>query len=140
VADTPVVVPKVVPRVVTDQRVVVGLVLGFLACVTVLLSVNVRGNMRNESTRNEMTETFRSVHTQQQMFRMLNSRFATWPELKASGASLPSSESVRASKADTSHWFLSLVDARANMICDRTGELWDESPDDRTPVCRKLSQ
>jgi hypothetical protein len=142
--DTPVAVrrvaPTAVPRVVTDQRVVVGLVLGFLGCVIVLLSFNVSGNMRTEKSRTEMTETFRSVHTQQQMFRMLNSRFATWPELKATGASLPVTESVRASRADSSHWFLSLVDSRTNMICDRTGEMWDESPDDRTPVCRKQTQ
>jgi hypothetical protein len=127
-----------VPRVVTDQRIVVALVLVFLCCVIVLLSVNMNGSMRIDQTRTEMTETFRSVHTQQQLFRMMNSRFATWPELKANGASLPMSEAVRSSRADSSHWFLSLVDKGANMICDRTGELWDESPDDRTPICRKL--
>jgi len=130
----------VVPKLVTDQRVVVGLVMAFLACVIVLLSVNVTGNMRRETTRLAMRETFRSVHAQQQMFRMLNARFATWRELKATGASLPETESVLLSKADSSHWFLSLVDSRTNMICDRTGELWDESPDDRTPVCRQQAQ
>ncbi len=134
------VAPAAVPKVATDQRVVVGLVLGFLGCAIVLMSVNVTGNMRSEKARTEMTETFRSVHTQQQTFRMLNTRFATWPELLASGATVPASEAVRASKADSSHWFISLGDSRANMICDRTGELWDESPDDRTPVCRKLAQ
>jgi hypothetical protein len=120
--------------------VVVGLVLAFLTLVIVLMSLTVTRDMRDEQGRTEMSGTFRTVHVRQQMFRMLNSRFATWPELEANGASLPASQTVRQSRADSSHWFMSLVDRRKGMICDRTGELFDESPDERRPVCRKLDE
>jgi len=42
------------------------------------------------------------------------------------------------SNATASHWFVAIRDMDTGMICERTGELFDESPDERTATCRPL--
>lgn len=119
-----------------EQRIVFTVVVCFLACVATLAAVRVGDNMQASKAKVAIEASFNDVHMQQQNFRVLNSRFATWNELAATGATLPPYQSVAASNADASHWYLSLRDQRTGVVCDRTGELFDESPDERKPVCR----
>ena len=77
------------------------------------------------------------MHAQQSTFRLLNQRFATWSELEARGMRLPVDQAVVKSNASASHWFVSLRDSATGVICDKTGELFDEGPNDYRPVCRE---
>lgn len=80
------------------------------------------------------------VHTRQRDFRVINQRFATWRELAAKGMSLPEAQSVVTSNADASHWFLSIRDRDAGVVCDGIGALNDEAVGVRSPVCRSTSE
>ena len=119
-----------------EHRIVFTVVVCFLACVATLSVVRINDNMQATTAKVGIETTFKRVHRQQLNFRVLNSRFATWNELAATGATLPPFQSVAASNADASHWFLSLRDRHTSVVCDQTGELFDESADERTPVCR----
>lgn len=123
-------------KVEAEQRIVFTVVVCFLVCVATLVAVRVGDNMQASKAKVAIEATFNDVHLQQQNFRVLNSRFATWNELAATGATLPPYQSVAASNADASHWYLSLRDQKTGVVCDRTGELFDESADERKPVCR----
>ncbi len=120
-----------------DQR-IVGVVLGvFLLCAAALASVGVIGTVRTSRAETALRSTLDRVHAQQRQFRLLNQRFATWSELSSSGATLPPNQRVLRSNADGSHWFLSLRDRDAGVICASTGELFDEGPYERKPICRE---
>ena len=85
-----------------------------------------------------MGQTFAVVHRRQSEFRSIVGRFATWPELTEAGATLGPRQRVNGSNADASHWFVSIHDLDAGVICDRTGELLDEDSFERQPVCRDV--
>ncbi len=121
-----------------EKRVMLTVVVLFLVCAVALASVGVAGSVRQGRSREAMAITFTKLHAQQQNFRLLNARFATWSELEAAGAMLQPRQRLVASNADASHWFLSLSDTEAGVVCDRTGELFDESSDEREPVCRTV--
>ncbi len=120
-----------------DRQIVGGVVLVFLVCAAVLASVSVIGTVRSSRAETALRGTLERVHTQQQQFRLLNQRFATWAELSTAGATLPRSQRVVISDADASHWFLSVRDRAAGVVCTSTGELFDEGPFERPPVCRE---
>ena len=119
-----------------EHRIVFTVVVCFLACVATLAAVRIGDNMQASTAKVGIETTFKEVHQHQQNFRVLNSRFASWNELAATGATLPPFQRVAASNADASHWYLSLRDQNTGVVCDRTGELFDERADERKPVCR----
>lgn len=127
---------KAKPGSESEQRIVFTIVVCFLVCLATLTAVRVGDNVQASKARVAIESTFKDVHHQQQNFRVLNSRFATWSELEESGATLPADQGVAASNADASHWYLSLRDRKTGVVCDRTGELFDEEADERKPVCR----
>lgn len=120
----------------SEQRIVFTVVVCFLFCVTTLTAVRLGDNMQASKAKVAIEATFKNVHQQQQNFRVLTSRFATWNELAEAGATLPADQGVAASNADASHWYLSLRDLKTGVVCDRTGELYDVDGDERKPVCR----
>lgn len=127
---------KARPKGKGEQRVVFTVVVCFVVCVATLTAVRVGDNVQASKARVAIESTFKDVHLQQRNFRVLNSRFATWNELAESGATLPADQGVAASNADASHWYLSLRDRKTGVVCDRTGELFDQEADERKPVCR----
>jgi hypothetical protein len=123
-------------RTTRDRRIVSALIGVFVVGALWLVSLNVAESSRKSDAKVAMAKTFAVVHRRQSEFRTLNGRFATWTELKAAGATLGPRQSVNGSNADASHWFISLRDQLAGVICDRTGELMDEDSYERAPVCR----
>jgi hypothetical protein len=137
--------PTAVPAVVTrgavasqkDRQILTSLIVAFVILVVGVLTVNVRGNMRISSSVAAVSGTLKNVHERQSTFRLLNQRFATWRELEARGMRLPEAQAVVKSNATASHWFVSVRDGSTGVICDKTGELFDEGPNDHKPVCRE---
>ncbi|QJR34310.1 hypothetical protein [Gemmatimonas groenlandica] len=120
-----------------DSQIVTSLVVAFVLVVLAVGSLRVRGNMRVTQSKDAVSGTLKAVHERQSTFRLLNQRFATWRELEARGMRLPTEQAVVKSNATASHWFVSVRDSATGVICDKTGELFDESPDERRPVCRE---
>ena len=123
-------------RSVRDKRIVFALVGIFVIGALAVMSMSIADASRKTRAKAAMGQTFAVVHRRQSEFRSLTGRFATWPELKQRGATLRSNQSVNGSNADASHWFISIRDTEAGVICDRIGELMDEDSYERTPVCR----
>ena len=108
----------------------------FGLAASVLGSMRVAGDVREKRAREAMTGSFVKVHQRQHEFRQVNARFATFEELSSRGLRLSGRHQVRRSTADASHWYLSLRDRNTGLICERTGELTDETGTEREPVCR----
>ncbi len=100
-------------------------------------SIRMNGDRQLSQSKDAIGNTLKGVHSRQSEFRVINRRFATWNELEARGVRLPQWQRLVASNATASHWFVSLSDTQTGVVCSRTGELFDEGPDDRTPVCRE---
>ncbi len=128
--------PRTVASSEADQRVVMSVIVVTLGLLCILAVVGMTVSVRNDSAKSAIAGTFQKVHQQQQSFRLANARFATWPELVAAGARIPARQRVTRSSADASHWFLSVRDTVVGLVCDRTGELFDESGRERQAVCR----
>ncbi|MBA3919145.1 MAG: hypothetical protein C0516_11240 [Gemmatimonas sp.] len=132
---------KVVAQASTRSRNESLLVTSLLATFTLLTvavaSVTVRGNMTVERRTSALTGTLAQVNDHQQTFRVLNRRFASWSELQAAGMKVPEGQRMVQSNSTASHWFVSLRDVETGVICSRTGELFDDGPNDRTPNCTK---
>ena len=122
-----------------DRAVGIGIAV-FVAAMTVVGIFGVTSSVRTSIVRATMDSTFAGVHQHEQDFHTLNNRFASWRELEDRGATLPARLRVVASNADSSHWFLSLLDRSSGMVCDRTGELFDETGNERSAVCRSVPQ
>lgn len=118
-----------------DNVFVTSIVVAFVFLTVAIAGVKVSGSMKQDRSRTAITGTLTKVYEQQTAFRVLNQRFATWPELEARGMALPLQQRVEASNASRSHWFMSVRDTNTGIICSRTGELFDDSPLDRTPSC-----
>lgn len=118
-----------------DHVFVTSIVVAFVFLTVAIAGVKMNGSMQQDRSRTAMTGTLTKVHEQQTAFRILNQRFATWPELRERGMSLPEAQRVVASNASRSHWYMSVRDTSTGIICSRTGELFDDSPLDRTPSC-----
>ncbi len=125
-------------RAAHDSRVVVGLVSVFVIVAVLLVSMRIIRSTDEGRAREELGQTFAQVHEQQSDFHTVFGRFATWPELRDRGVALGPRQSVKDWNATTSHWFLSIRDVETGMICDRTGELFDEGAAERAPVCRPM--
>lgn len=119
-----------------ERRLVVTILGVFMVAAAVLLTITTRASSAAAASQVAMTKAFGQVHEQQGQFRALNGRFASWPELEGRGARLPTHQVARAWTADASHWYLSIRDTNTGVICDRTGELFDEDPEERKPTCR----
>ena len=119
-----------------DGQIVTSLIVVFVMVVLLVSAARVRGTMRVSTSREAVAGTLNAVHEKQFTFRLLNQRFATWRELEARGMRLPAEQAVVRSNASASHWFVSVRDSATGVICDKTGELFDEGPTDHGPVCR----
>jgi hypothetical protein len=126
-------------RELRERRIVMILVAIFILGALGLMSMNVVSSSRNARATEALGQAFVRVHSRQTEYRSLYGRFGTWAELRARGVAPPlgPSQSVVASNADGSHWFLSIRDAQTGVVCDRTGELMDAGPAERRPVCRE---
>ena len=129
---------KLQERAEHERNIASALLASVVGIALLLVVVGVSTMVSNSEATTAIVGSFGQLRAQQTEFRMLNSRFATWPELASRGAVLPTSQSVRTSNADASHWFLSIVDRKAGIICDGTGELIEETSGPAPPVCRNL--
>lgn len=118
-----------------DNVFVTSIVVAFVFLTLAIASLKVSGSMRDERSRTAIAGTLTKVYELQSGFRAINQRFATWPELRARGVSLPAQQRVVASNASKSHWFMAVRDTNTGIVCSRTGELFDDSPFDRQPSC-----
>jgi hypothetical protein len=114
---------------------VTSIAVTFVLLMMIAAGASVTGNMRTGRSQSALNSTLARVHDEQQSFRIINQRFATWSELARRGVALSPKQRVVASNASASHWFLSVRDTTTGIICSRTGELFDESADDRPPNC-----
>lgn len=118
-----------------DSVLVTSVVIAFVILTVGVAGVKLRQSMRVDSSRSAVTGTLTTVYEQQSAFRILNQRFATWPELRARGMRIPEEQRVIRSNASRSHWFMQVRDTGTGVTCSRTGELSDDGPFDRTPSC-----
>jgi hypothetical protein len=118
-----------------DNVFVTSIVVAFVFLTVAIAGVKVSGSMKQDKSRAAITTTLTHAYEQQAVFRVLNQRFATWPELARRGMALPAEQRVVASNASRSHWFMSVRDTNTGIVCSRTGELFDDSPFDRKPSC-----
>lgn len=118
-----------------ENTVVTSLVAAFVLVALGFGSMRFSTNKAAERSAVAVQRTLDAVHGRQSGFRIIHQRFATWDELEADGASLESGQEVVASNASTSHWFLSVRDTTTGVQCSRTGELFDDGPNDRHTSC-----
>jgi hypothetical protein len=118
-----------------DSVLVTSVVVVFVMITVVIAGLKVNGSMQQDRSRTAIAGTLSNVYEQQSAFRIINQRFATWPELKARGFSMPGEQRVVTSNSSPSHWFMAVRDTNTGIVCSRTGELMDESPFERTPTC-----
>jgi hypothetical protein len=118
-----------------DNVFVTSIVVAFVFLTLAIAGVKVSGSMKQDQSRAAIATTLTQAYEQQAVFRVLNQRFATWPELARRGMALPAEQRVVASNASRSHWFMSVRDTNTGIVCSRTGELFDDSPFDRKPSC-----
>ena len=126
---------KVVAREAEDRRLVLGMVLAFLAIGFVLMMYGIIDSTRTQLAKQSLSESLTDVHNQQTKYRSLMGRFATWPELEARGVVLGENQEIEEWNADASHWFLSVRDRKTGIVCQRTGELFDASSGARRAAC-----
>lgn len=125
----------------SERRVVTALVSGFVGLAALLAAATVEQRLSAGRARAEVEGTFRVVDASQRRHRQLHQRFATWGELEAEGVRLPPRQRVLRSNATHSHWYLALVDLDRGLVCDRVGDLTEETA--RTPVpprCRPVAE
>jgi type II secretory pathway pseudopilin PulG len=115
---------------------VMGAVFAFVVTGGTVAAMNYRGSVAEGRSIAALQATLQVVHNEQANFRLLNQRFATWPELEAEGAKLAPTQKVLKSNASSSHWFMSVFDRETGAVCSQTGELFDEEPGERRPSCR----
>ncbi|HEY0931026.1 MAG TPA: hypothetical protein VGE27_13970 [Gemmatimonas sp.] len=118
-----------------DKTVVTSLVVAFVLLTLGIGSVRVSGGMSTDRSKTAIASTLSVVHQQQTAFRTLNQRFATWSELADRGMTLGPRQVVVSSNATASHWFMAVRDSSTGVVCSRTGELFDTSPDERRAAC-----
>jgi hypothetical protein len=118
-----------------DNVFVTSIVVAFVFLTLAIAGVKVSGSVQEDRSRTAISGTLTKAFEQQTAFRILNQRFATWPELEARGMLLPPKQRVVASNASRSHWFMSVRDTDTGIVCSRTGEIFDDSAADRSPSC-----
>ena len=123
-----------------EQNVVTATVALIVGSLALIGGISAASMMQTSNAQTAIVGSFDAVHTQQRDFRVINQRFATWSELSANGMALPEAQSVVTSNADASHWFLSIRDRDAGVVCDGIGALNDDAVGVRPPVCRPTSE
>lgn len=118
-----------------DGLIVTSIVIAFVMVSLAFGSLKISGDTQVDRSRSALGGSLTAVHQRQTEFRILNRRFASWPELEARGLTLPPSQRVVRANVTASHWFVALRDGDTGMICSRTGELFDDGPLDRAPTC-----
>lgn len=118
-----------------ESVLVTSVVVVFVMVAMVIAGLKVNGSRQQDRSRTAIAGTLSNVYEQQSAFRIINQRFATWPELKARGLRMPGEQRVVTSNASPSHWFMAVRDTNTGIVCSRTGELMDESPFERKPTC-----
>lgn len=121
-----------------ERNIATALLASVVGVAILLMSVGATSMIRSGTATSALNGSLSLLRTHQSDFRLLNNRFATWTELTALGVGLPPNQSVRASNADASHWFMSVMDQQTGIICDSTGELVEDMSGPAAPVCRKL--
>lgn len=119
-----------------EQNIVTATVVLVVGSLALIGGIGAASMLQSSNAQTAIVGSFGAVHTQQRDFRVINQRFATWSELSAKGIALPETQSVVTSNADASHWFLSIRDRDAGVVCDGIGVLNDEAVGIRPPVCR----
>ena len=118
------------------ERRVLAALLGALAIwAIVLVGLSISDSTQQAEARVSIDQSFARVHQKQREYRSLTGRFASWPELEKRGERLPRAQSAIKWNADRSHWYLSIRDSDSGLICDRTGEIFDEEWSERVSVC-----
>jgi hypothetical protein len=120
-----------------DGQIVTSLIVAFVLVVGVVALLQVRGGARVDASIVAVSGTLKDAHVRQSNFRLLNQRYASARELEARGFRLPETQEVVSSNATMSHWFMVIRDSTTGVVCEKTGELFDEGPDDRKPSCRE---
>jgi hypothetical protein len=120
-----------------DGQIVTSLIVAFVLLVGVVILLRVRGGARVDTSVAAVSGTLKDVHVRQSNFRLLNQRYASARELEARGLRLPETQVVVSSNATMSHWFMVIRDSATGVVCEKTGELFDEGPDARKPSCRE---
>lgn len=126
---------KKITREQQENTVVTSLVAAFVLVALGFGSMRFSTNKAIELSEAAVQRSLDVVHGRQSGFRIIHQRFATWDELAADGASLEPGQEVVASNASISHWFLSVRDTTTGVQCSRTGELFDDGPNDRRASC-----
>jgi len=119
-----------------EQHIVTATVVLVVGSLALVGGISAASMLQTSNAQSAIVGSLGAVHTQQRDFRVINQRFATWSELSAKGMALPDAQSVVTSNADASHWFLSIRDRDAGVVCDGIGALNDEAVGVRPPVCR----
>lgn len=122
-----------------DRHVVAWLIAAFGLIVIAIASFGMTGNLRASGVESALSGTLTSVAQHQADFRALHQRFGRWDELQGRGLRLPAHQRLVKANATDSHWFVAIRDMETGMVCERTGELFDESPDERSANCRPLN-
>lgn len=121
----------------SERRTATALIGVFVGAALMLAGVSVRGSLATGRARAALAETLAQVGASQAAFRRAHARFASWEELEARGVRLPARQRVVRASASASHWYLAVLDEEAGLVCDRTGELFeDERGAGRPPTCR----
>ena len=123
-----------------DRQVVTSAIVALVFIVIAAAWLSVRATTMKTKSIEAVTSTLNTVYQQQVTFRLLNERFASWTELERLGMRLPVDQAVVQTHTTPSHWFLSLRHTTTGVICSKTGELFDEDPNDHRPVCRNPGQ
>ena len=123
-----------------EQNIVTATALLVVGSLALIGGISAASLLQASNAQTAIVGSFDAVHTQQRDFRVVNQRFATWSELTVNGMTLPVRQSVVTSNADASHWFLSIRDRDAGVVCDGIGVLNDEAVGVRPPVCRSTGE
>ena len=129
--------PRTAAREKLERRVILTIVSVSVLAVVILMGLRIARSNEQDRARVTIDQTFARVHARQREYRSLIGRFASWPELRDRGVQLRPRQSALAWNADQSHWFMSIRDVESGLICDRTGEIFDEEWSERSSVCRQ---
>jgi len=116
-----------------------GVVLGAIGVCAALgliaVGYQVVRSTRVQGAQYALGKSLTQVSTKQSEFRSMMGRFASWPELQDRGMTLEKQQSVTAWNADGSHWFMAVRDGQTGIVCQRTGEMFDNARTNRRTSC-----
>jgi hypothetical protein len=116
-----------------------GVVLGIVSVCAVLgllaVSYQVVRSTRTQGAQYALGKSLTNVSNKQIEFRSMMGRFASWPELRERGVRMESQHAVTKWNADGSHWFMAVRDGRTGIVCQRTGEMFDNQRTNRRTSC-----